>query len=166
MGRSVSQWHSRAGDDHPVKRRWAGQALVWLTVSLPLFISIAGLAIDGGMLLTSRRHLQSVADGAARAAATRLDVERLRTSGGVDVQLDRSIATQTAWAYLDDGLSKQARLGVTSSARVTVANRRVQVIIEGSLPTAFLRVVHIDHVPVSAAAQADVQIGISAPESG
>ena len=49
-----------------MRRRSAAQALVWLTLALPLFVSIAGLAIDGGVLLASRRQLQSVADGAAR----------------------------------------------------------------------------------------------------
>jgi uncharacterized membrane protein len=54
-------------------RRSVAQALIWFTLMLPLFVSMAGLAIDGGVLLASRRQLQSVADGAARAGATRLD---------------------------------------------------------------------------------------------
>ena len=65
-------------------RRSIAQALVWFTLALPLFMSIAGLAIDGGALLASRRQMQSVADGAARAGATRLDVNRLRGSGGTN----------------------------------------------------------------------------------
>ena len=140
--------------------RSRAQALLWLTMALPLFLSIAGLAIDGGLLLASRRHLQSVADGAARAAATRLDLDRLRSSGGVDVQLDRARASETAWAYLADGLTGEAASAVDTTAHVEVATRRVQVLIEASLPTAFLRVVHVDSVAVLASAQADVQFGI------
>jgi uncharacterized membrane protein len=140
--------------------RSAAQALIWLAMSLPLFVAIAGLAIDGGLLLASRRHLQSVADGAARAAATRLDLERLRSSAGADVQLDSRGASDAAWAYLQDGLTHEGAAAWAPRARVEVAARRVNVLIEGSLPTAFLRVVHIDSVPVLASAQADVEYGI------
>src|SRR5205807_10351757 len=90
-----------------MRRHAAGQALVWLTAALPLFVSIAGLAIDGGVLLDSRRQLQSVADGAARAGATRLDLDRLRSSGGADVQLDQPLARQAASTYLDERLARE-----------------------------------------------------------
>src|SRR5437879_13924038 len=89
-----------------MRHRSAAQALVWLTLALPMFVSIAGLAIDGGVLLTARRQLQSVADGAARAGATRLDLDRLRASGGADVQLDPPLATGAALAYLDEWLTR------------------------------------------------------------
>src|SRR5260370_15350054 len=90
-----------------MRHRSTAQALVWLTLALPMFVSIAGLAIDGGMLLASRRQLQSVADGAARAGATRLDLERLRASGGSDVQLDQRLAVQVATTYLQDRLPRE-----------------------------------------------------------
>jgi Flp pilus assembly protein TadG len=138
--------------------RSAGQALVWLTVAMPLFISSAGLAIDGGVLLASRRQLQSVADGAARAGATRLDLDRLRASGGTDVQLDRARATQAAESYLAQRLELQWH--VQPDAHVDVGTHRVHVLIRGTLHTAFLRIAHIDSVPVEANAFADVQFGI------
>src|SRR5439155_24331327 len=90
-----------------MRHGFAAQALVWLTLALPLFVSIAGLAIDGGVLLASRRQLQSVADGAARAGATRLDLERLRASGGADIQLDAALALEAASTYLDDRLERE-----------------------------------------------------------
>src|SRR5207237_2876094 len=107
MGRPIPQRAQRTrGFGALMRRRSAAQALVWLTLALPLFVSIAGLAIDGGVLLTARRQLQSVADGAARAGATRLDLDRLRASGGADVQLDQSLATAAAVAYLDERLAR------------------------------------------------------------
>src|SRR6202171_5843365 len=87
--------------------RSSAQALLWFTLALPLFLSIAGLAIDGGVLLASRRQVQSVADGAARAGATRLDLDRLRSSGGADVQLDHSLALAAAATYLDERLARE-----------------------------------------------------------
>ena len=143
-----------------MRHRFAAQALVWLTLALPLFISVAGLAIDGGVLLASRRQLQSVADGAARASATRLDLDRLRGSGGADVQLDQALALEAATTYLDERLASELTWPATPVTHVDVGQRRVHVLIQGTLRTAFLRVVNIDHVAVEASAFADLQYGI------
>jgi len=149
-----------------VPRRSLAQALVWFTVALPLFVAIAGLAIDGGVLLTSRRELQSVADGAARAGATRLDLDRLRSSGGGEVQLDSGAAREATWAYMRDHLADALDWQAAPTAIVEVAPRRVHVAIQGTLRTAFLRVLHVDSVPVQASAFADVQYGIHAGNGG
>ena len=141
-------------------RRSAAQALVWLTLTLPLLMSTAGLAIDGGLLLASRRELQSVADGAARAGATRLDKERLRGSAGADIQLDPALAEAAAREYVDERLGQQRVWVAPPTTQIGVSNRRVHVLIEASMGTAFLRVVHLDVVPVAASAFADVEFGI------
>lgn len=149
------------------RHRHAAQALVWLTLTLPLFISIAGLAIDGGVLLASRRQLQSVADGAARAGATRLDLDKLRGSGGSDVQLDHVLARAAASAYLDERLAHELTWqAAPTTTSIDVGTRRVHVLVQGSLRTAFLRVVHIDTVDVEASAFADVQFGIHSGGGG
>jgi Flp pilus assembly protein TadG len=149
-----------------MRHRFAAQALVWFTLALPMFVSIAGLAIDGGVLLASRRQLQSVADGAARAGATRLDLERLRSSGGADVQLDQALALEAASTYLDERLAHELAWPAAPVTHVDVGQRRVHVLIQGTLRTAFLRVVNIDHVPVEANAFADLQYGIHASGGG
>src|SRR5881392_3254512 len=124
MGRSISRWDR---GDRMTPARSAAQALVWFTVALPLFMSIAGLAIDGGVLLTARRQLQSVADGAARAGATRLDLDRLRASGGADVQLDQTLAAEAARSYLAEGLARELAWQTEPAARVDADARRVHV---------------------------------------
>ena len=146
---------------HWISGRSRAQALLWFTVAVPLFVSLAGLAIDGGILLSSRRQLQSVADGAARAGATRLDMARLRASGGTDVQLDTPLANQTAHTYINNALSDTAA-GWSGPPDQSVESgpRRVHVWIRATLQTAFLRIVHIDAVPVEASAFADVEYGI------
>jgi len=142
-------------------RRSPAQALVWFVLLLPLFVAIAGLVIDGGVLLTSHRQLQSVADGAARAGATRLDTALLRASAGADIRLDPTLALDASRAYISTAL-----LGNTldwqapPDAQIQVGTRRVNVLIRGSTRTAFLRIVHIDSVAVEATAFADVQFGI------
>jgi Flp pilus assembly protein TadG len=147
-------------------RRSNAQALVWFTLALPLFLSIAGLAIDGGVLLASRRQLQSVADGAARAGATRLDLDRLRGSGGAEVQLDPRLARSATWSYLDERLARELDWQAQPTAHVDVGARRVHVVIQGTLHTTFLRVVHIDSVPVAASAFADLEYGIHSGGGG
>jgi uncharacterized membrane protein len=141
--------------------RRRAQALVWLTFAIPLLVTVAGLAIDGGLLLDERRELQSIVDGAARAGATRLDMSRLRASGGSDVQLDPALATQAVHVYVDQALASGGRAWrSTPYTQVEVGARRVHVLIHASLPTAFLRIAAIDVVPVEASAFADVDYGI------
>jgi hypothetical protein len=141
--------------------RQPAQALLFLALAVPLLVSMAGLAIDGGVLLNSHRQLQSVADGAARAAVTRLDMARLRGSGGSDVQLDPVLADQTARDYILHAVSDapQAWHGLPE-AQVNVGPRRVHIWIHTYFETAFLRILRIDEVPVEATAFADVQFGI------
>ena len=146
--------------DGSVRTRSAAQALLWFALAVPLFVSIAGLAIDGGMLLTARRQVQSVADGAARAGATRLDLMRLRDSGGADVQLDTARAIETATSYLNERLPIELTWQAAPQLQVESSVRRVHVVVRGTLRTAFLRVIHIDNVPVEASAFADVRYGI------
>jgi Flp pilus assembly protein TadG len=143
------------------RHRGHGQALLWFTVAVPLFVAMAGLAIDGGVLLDAHRQLQSVADGAARAGATRLDKARLRASGGSDVQLDPVVADHAARAYIATALAGVPDIfPAAPDAAVDIGPRRVHVLIRASLQPAFLRIVHIDAIPVDASAFADVQFGI------
>jgi hypothetical protein len=144
-----------------LRSRAAGQALLWLTVAIPLFLTMGGLAIDGGALLDSRRDLQSLADGAARAGATRVDMDRLRKSGGADVELDSVAATRAARTYVDQSLLGNAHLwDGLPDVQIEVGSRRVHVLVRAEVPTAFLRIAFIEAVPVEASAFADVQFGI------
>jgi uncharacterized membrane protein len=134
---------------------------VWLTVAVPLFVAVAGLAVDGGVLLEERRELQSVVDGAARAGATQLDMPRLRASGGADVQLEPTLANHAASSYANRALDTAPHVWrTTPSVQVAVDGRRVHVMVQARLPTAFLRIAAIDEVPVEADSVADVQYGI------
>jgi hypothetical protein len=139
------------------------QAFVYLALTLPVFVAMVGLAIDGALLLTARRELQSVVDGAARAGATRLDMASLRGGGGGEVKLDPLAARTASMGYLEQQLASDIAWQAPPNARVEVGRVRVRVAVEGELRTAFLRVVGVDRVPVAAAADADVQYGIRGP---
>lgn len=131
-----------------------GQAIVWVAVMLPLFLSVIGLAIDGGVVFDSRREAQNVADSAARAGAMQIDQSTYRTSAGQTVVLDPASAEQDAAVYV----SSQ---GAGLTATVSTDPRRVVVTVHRAVPTSFLRIVGITTVQVSATATAEVQHGIT-----
>ncbi|HEY3058972.1 MAG TPA: Tad domain-containing protein [Chloroflexota bacterium] len=139
------------------------QALVFFVVALPTFVAMAGLAIDGALLLAQRRQLQSTVDGAARAGATRLDMELMRASGGSDVHIDIALARLATNVYLTESLDHTLPWRTPPEARIEVTRTRVRVSVEGRVPTAFMRIVGVDQVALGATADAAAQYGIRAP---
>lgn len=72
-------------------RRRSGKVLVLLALLLPALLGMAGLVIDGGLLMAAQRQAQNAADAAALAAA----MDKLR--GKAD-----STATATATTFVKD----------------------------------------------------------------
>lgn len=132
----------------------SGQAIVWAAVMLPLFFAIIGLAIDGGVVFSARRELQSVADSAARAGAMQVDQQAYRASAGANVVLDEGAARQVAAEYV-------ASQGLGMSAVISAEPRRVVVQVSHDMPTSFLRLVGVGTVRISATAPAEVRYGIA-----
>lgn len=67
----TDQWKQQrfhAGKARTSSRK--GKIVVLVAIALPALLGMVGLVIDGGMLLSADRHLQSIADIAATAAAT------------------------------------------------------------------------------------------------
>lgn len=131
-----------------------GQAIVWVAVMFPLFLSIVGLAIDGGIVFDARREMQNVADGAARAGAMQIDQQVYRASSGATVVLDQNSAQAIAASYV-------ASQGHDLSPSVSTQPGRVVVSVSRSVPTSFLRIVGFSSVRVSATATAEIQHGIT-----
>ena len=147
--------------------RQSGQVLVWLALLMPLLIGIAGLAIDGATVFTARRELQSVADGAARAGATQVDLSSLRAGDGTTLQLVQGngshTATGIATAYLQARAQTDVHWPNGLRWQVAVSGPQVSIVVQADVPTAFLRIAHVDSVPIDAAASADLRHGIAAP---
>ena len=131
-----------------------GQAMVLVAVFLLGLVAVAGLIADGGMVLAQRRDLQNVADAAAAAGAMQLDESAYRSSGGADVSLDESAAHSAAVGYLS------AESGIHYA--VTATEDRVDVEVSRSAATAFLRVLGINGVTISARASAEPRHGVVA----
>lgn len=77
-----------------------GQVAPLVAVCLVGFLAVAGLVIDGGIMFSARRELQSLADGAARAGAMAVDEAVLRETGG-SIVLDPEDARTAAQGYLE-----------------------------------------------------------------
>jgi len=135
-----------------VRHRARGQIIVWVAVMFPmLFLPIAGLMIDAGIMFDARRDLQNLADGAARVGAMELDTEYLRGLKPGDlnptgyIHLDPDHAERQADAYLDqyhfpDGNPRNIH---ANSQQITVALYR-------DVPTSFLRLVHVNSFRINA----------------
>jgi Flp pilus assembly protein TadG len=153
----------------PVRCRHAqaAQVLVWLALLMPLLVGVAGLAIDGATVFAARRELQSVADGAARAGATQVDLGSLRADDGAALQLVQGTGPHTAAGVATAYLQARARTDVHwpdgLQWRVGVTGPQVSILVQADVPTAFLRIVHISSVPIDAASSADLRHGIAAP---
>lgn len=131
----------------------SGQVIAWVAVMMPLFLSVVGLAIDGGIVFSARRELQNVADSVARAGAMQIDQRAYRESGGTTVVLDTEAARQVAVEYV-------ASQGSGVAAAITVEPQRVSVQVSRDVPTGFLRIVGFSTVRISATASANVRYGI------
>src|SRR5262252_6834959 len=81
------------------RRRERAQALVFLTVMLPLFLAVIGLALDGGHMFSERANLQAIADASARAGAVQLDTRRMYHDGTGAVFLSPDEAAAAARDY-------------------------------------------------------------------
>lgn len=148
---------ARTAPGRPACSGQGGQALLWAAVMLPLFLSVIGLALDGGLVFNARRELQNVADVAARAGANQIDERAYRESDGTTVVLDPESARQVAEGYVAG-----ERAGL--EARITVEPQRVVVTVRRPVPLSFLRLLGIQTASVSAFASAEVRHGITQSE--
>jgi Flp pilus assembly protein TadG len=132
----------------------AGQAAPLVLVVLLGLLAVAGLVIDGGLLFSSRRSLQSLADGAARAGAMAVDERSLRESGGTEVLLDVAAARDSAGEYLRIA-------GFSGSVETEVEESAVLVRLTHSSRTLVLSLVGIGQVSIRAEATAYPSAGIT-----
>ena len=140
---------TRRGAAPPADER--GSASVAVALLLLGLVAVSGLVADGGAVLAERRSLQNLADSAAAAGAMQLDVASYRASGGA-VSLDAPRARRAA------ALTLQAAPGVAYGVRAT--RDAVAVRAERSVGLAFLGVVGVGSLTVSASASAEPRAGV------
>lgn len=123
-----------------------GQATVMVLGLALLCFAISGLAVDGTRAFLARRTLQNAADGAAAAGASELDTGAYYRSGGRNVSLDPDAARRVAGRWL-------AQRGLGVAASVVADDRAVTVTLRDEIPTSWLGLAGIDHIPVAARAR-------------
>lgn len=131
-----------------------GQALVLVAIYLLGLIAVAGLVADGGLVLAQRRDLQNAADAAAAAGAMQLDEDHYRSTAGAEVALDEDAAYQAAAQHLAAEGDAVYSVGVDDA--------RVEVTVSRSANTAFLRLLGIESVTITAEASAEPRHGVLA----
>jgi len=134
--------------------RDGGQASVLLVGVVLLGLAFTGLAVDGTRMFTARRDLGALADAAALAAASEIDVEAFRQSGGREVRLDAGAARGVVAGILaDSGLPAGTRV------QVEVTTDRVDVGLARPVGLTFLGVLGIGAQTIGAHAHASPNVG-------
>jgi hypothetical protein len=77
-----------------------GSVTAFVAIVATALVMVAGMAYDGGAVLTAHATARSHATKAARAGAQQLDIDQLRATG--EVELDPASAGEAALAYLAD----------------------------------------------------------------
>jgi Flp pilus assembly protein TadG len=143
----------------------SGQALVIIVLAIFGLVGITGLAIDGGMAFSDRRHAQNAADTAALAGAlAKINAQETMTEIQARAPMRvaalnraasngyaNNLVTNTVEVYTCD------EMGATCAAPYAGDSDYVQVIITSHLDTFFARVIGIPqvHNRVNAIALAD-----------
>jgi len=130
-----------------------GQIALMLAAVFLALVALAGLVVDGGLMLIYYRIGRVTVDSAAVAAATQMDEVVFDQEN--DVVLDAGRACDEAQQY---GVINGR--GIVSLSCSVEANRAT---VTGSVeaPTLFLRVFGITSVPFSLSATAELKYGIT-----
>lgn len=96
----------------------------FVAVIAAALVMVAGMAYDGGQVITAHNRARNDAERAARAGAQQLDLTHLRLTG--DARLDRRAAERAVDEYL-------AGVGVSGSTAVSDASVTVTVTVHQPL---------------------------------
>ena len=128
-----------------------GAAMLWVLGLSVIVLFLGGISLDLWRAFEVRQDLAAMADSAAAAGASQIDVEVFRGSG--DVVLDMTAAEASARASI---ASQQEASRVTVEPQITfndsAAPTRISVTLEGELRFTLLKILPLDDnsIPVSA----------------
>ncbi|CAL8978640.1 hypothetical protein CELL_02920 [Cellulomonas sp. T2.31MG-18] len=122
-----------------------GSVTVFFAISALGLLVLLGLVADGGAKLRATQQATATAAEAARAGGQALDTAA--ATAGITGHVDRTQAVQAAEHYL-------TAAGVTGTVEVSADRTRLSVTVTRTTPTAFLSLIGIDQMTVTAHAQA------------
>lgn len=116
-------------------RQESGQVTIWiLGLSLAL-AAIGGISLDLWRVIAERSELSVIADSAAVAGASEIDVDIFRSTAG-DVVLDPVAATGAANAYL-------AGVPLSASPTIVVTDTRIVVELQREVDLTLLKAMNL-----------------------
>lgn len=133
-----------------MRRSQNGQVTAFVVVFVMALILVAGLVLDGGMLLAAQRRAANEAEAAARSGAQALDVAAYRASGVL--ALDPARASMAAQTYL---------AAVGHEGDVEVAGDRVAVTVRFRQPLQILDIAGLGALSVTGQGEARATPGVT-----
>src|SRR5262245_44061548 len=134
-----------------------GTVTVLVAVCLVALLGVVALALDGGALMTERRHAQATADAAALAAACDL-YDNYWTNSGADpsgTAASSALATAAANGYTNDGVTSRVTVNIPPQSGFYAGVRGyVEVLTEFEYPRSFSNIFANGPIKVTARAVA------------
>jgi hypothetical protein len=130
--------------------------------SLIAVLGVLAIAVDGGLLLDSRRRLQAAADASALAAAVDLFANYANNNGTDPSGTAKASALSTAAAngYNNDGMTSVVTVNIPPKSGNFVSKAGyAEVIVQFNQQRGFSRIFGSGHLPVTARAVATGQTG-------
>jgi hypothetical protein len=146
---SLAAWAKGAA---AVQHRGSGSLSLMVVILFVALAALAGLVVDGGAKLAGDENAAAVAQEAARAGATNLDVSSAYASGTFEVDPQRAISA--ARAYL-------AQAGYRHYAVAATGLRTIRVSVTIAEPTSFLSLIGIRSFTCTGTATAALVTGVT-----
>lgn len=149
-------------DENDVSKSEKGQVLISFLAFFPVFVMALFLVIDFGRFLYLRNQVRITADSAALAAAGALDIRNATN--------DRNFIINAAWAdfranevlvEMQGRISEDSWMTITIPEGAIVNGNEVTVIVEGTAPTIFGKIVGKDQWVVRVMSSARVAVGVN-----
>jgi Flp pilus assembly protein TadG len=129
-----------------------GGLSLMIVVLFVALMALVGLVVDGGAKLAADENVVALAQEAARAGATTVDVSRAYASGSFVV--DRAHALEAARQYL-------VRAGYSQFSLAPEGERAIRVSVTITRPTKFLSLIGIDSFTCTGTATATLVTGVT-----
>ncbi len=143
-------------------RRGSGSLTVLVAICLTAILGVAAMALDGGLLLDSKRCVQAAADGAALAAADSL-FSNYGTNDGLDpsgTAQASALLTASANGFSNDGVTSVVTVNIPpASGNFIGKSGYAEVIVQFNQTRGFSSIYSSAALPVSGRAVASGNVG-------
>jgi Flp pilus assembly protein TadG len=157
-GQNGSRMHGRAGRPAGARLRWRGGdgelggLSLMIVVLFVALLALAGIVVDGGAKLTADENATALAQEAARAGATTVDVSRAYATGSFIVDPAQAVTAAqqylTGAGYRDFTVTADGDTAIT--VQVTITDR-----------TKFLSLIGVRSFSTTRAATAELVTGVT-----